>query len=303
MGGEYKMIKNRNIAKNAGIDPAKIAGGVGFHDIRETRYVCPSSSGAYQFLRNSVDNSMLYTSLLAANTASSAFDRIIIYPGDYDEGAVIPITVEGLQIIGPGNMNQHQAMVYSSTASHHLITVNAHHVLIDGVGFTQTKDTYSGIMSSTTASYHKLTIRNCRFDGYGAGEYAIHTGTTYDTPDIVIEDNRFHSWQTSAIYDNATRSVVRRNLIHTVAAKNGIEHVPTGGNRPGSFIVDNDILGVNSTDVGIAVGAVNAGCVHIARNYVSGAATTISQFANGQYSGSMNYAADGSGGALIDIDS
>jgi len=297
------MIKNRNIALDAGISPSKIAGGIGFHDPRETRYVCGSSSDAYSFLRENVDNSMLFTTITTALAASDDFDRIIVYPGDYDEGAVLNITQQGLQLIGPGNQNQHQAMILGSAASHHLVTVNAHNVLIQGLGFTQTTDTYSAIISSTTASYHKLTVRDCRFDGYGAGEYGVHTGTTYDTPDIVVEDCRFHSWQTAAIYANATRGVYRRNLIHTVAAKIGIDYVPTTGNRPGSFIYENYILGVNSTDVGIAMVAPSAGTVHLSNNYVVGAATTIEQFANGQYSGTENYTSDASGGALIDIDS
>ena len=298
------MIKNRNIAKNAGISPAKIAGGVGFPDIRETRYVCPSTSAAYGYLQKSVDNQMLFTNFTDALAASGNFDRIIAYPGDYDEGAALAVTQEGLQIVGPGNANQHQAMIYSSSASHHLMTVNAHNVLIDGIGFTQTKNTYNAIVSSTTASYHKLTVRNCRFDGYGAGEYGVHTGTTYDTPDIIIEDNRFHSWQTAAIYLNATRAICRRNLVHLVAAKIGIHVVPTAGNRPGSFVYENYVLGVNSTDTGISVGALSAGDAHISKNYVVGCGTAnISQWANGQYTGTENYASSDAGGAIIDIDS
>lgn len=250
-------------------------------------------------------SSNIQSTITAALAVADDWDEIFVAPGDWDEGAVLAVTQEGLRIFGPSdNENQHRAMIYSSSASHHLMTVNAHHVTVEGLGFTQTKDTYNGIMWSTTASYHKGVVRNCRFDGYGAGEYGVHLGSTYDSPDMVVEKNRFHSWQTAALYYNTTRGVVRDNLVHTVAAKIGIQVAQTGGNRPGGFIYKNYVLGVNSTDTGISVAAVNAGNIHLSNNYVVGCGTAdISQFANGQYSGTENYAASDAGGAIIDIDS
>lgn len=234
----------------------------------------------------------------------SAWDWLFLAGGDYDEGAVIPITLQGIKIIGPGNQNQHVAMIYSSSASHHLMTVNAHNVEICGVGFTQTKDTYNGIMISTTASYHKCHIHHCRFDGYGQGEYGVHGGTTYDCPDLIIENCRFHSWQTAGCYFYDTRGIFRNNIMLTVASKISLHLPATGGNRAGMFVTDNDILGVNSSDTGISVAAINAGSTFISGNRVCGHGTAnISQFANGQYSGTLNYASSDAGGALIDIDS
>jgi hypothetical protein len=242
-----------------------------------------------------------FSSIVEAVAVAQDWDKIIIGPGDWDEGEVIAITQQGLKLIGPGIGNQHTAMILGADAAHHLITVNAHNVEIAGLGFTQTNDTYSAIMCSTTDSYHKTHIHDCRFDGYGAGEYAIHTGTTYDTPDIVIENNRFHSWQTAAIYFYATRGLCRKNIIVTVAAKIGID-CPHTDSRGNSFVVDNDILGVNSTDVGIATAAADAGVLFVARNHISGCATSIETWANGQYGGTENYASSTAGGTLIDID-
>jgi len=244
-----------------------------------------------------------FTNLIEGVAATSDRDIIMMAPGDYDEGAVVPITTQ-ITIIGAGNFNQHRTMVYSSSATHDLMTINAHHVTIDGVGFSQLKDTKDAIKVSTTASFHKSLIQNCRFDGYGAGEYGVHTGSTYDSPDIVVENCRFHSWQTAAIYANATRGVFRNNLVVMVAAKKGIHYVPTGGDRGGGFVLDNDIIGVNSTDTGIAMGAVNAGNLTVSGNRVVGCGTAnITQFANGQYRGTENYASSTAGGAIIDIDS
>ena len=244
-----------------------------------------------------------FSTITAAVSAANDFDVILVAPGDYDEGAAIAITNEGLKIIGCSNSNQLVTMIYSSSASHHLVTINAHNVEIANLGFYQTKDTYDGIRVSTTASYFKCWIHDCRFTSTN-GEYGIHCGTTYDSPDILIENCKFDAWNTAAIYCYCTRGEVRRNKIITVAGKIGIHLPATGSNRGGLFCTDNYILGVNSTDTGISVAAVNAGMLFLSGNWVCGCGTAnISQFANGQHCGTENYASSTAGGAIIDIDS
>lgn len=183
-------------------------------------------------------------------TLAGDYDVILVAPGDYEELETQNITEAYLQIYGPGIDNQHVAMVYVADSSQHAFTVNAHNVVISGLGFTVNEDGYDAIRVSTTASYHKTTISNCRFDGYGAGEYAIHTGTTFDSPDIVVQNCVFRSWQTACVYANATRGVYRNNHLITVAAKIGFNVVPTTGSRPDQVFKDNVIQGKNSTDTG-----------------------------------------------------
>lgn len=244
-----------------------------------------------------------FKTITEAYAACSAWDEIHVAPGDYDEGAVVNITLQGIKIVGPGNSNQMLALWYTSSASHHILTINAHNVEISGMGFYQTKNNYDAIRVSTTASYFKCYIHDCRFDSTN-GEYGVHGGTTYDSPDILIENCKFTSWNTAAIYCYCTRGHVRNNTIVTVASKIGIHLPATGGNRGGVFCVDNDILGANSSDTGISVAAVNAGMLFISGNRVCGHGTAdIAQFANGQYCGTENYGASTAGGALIDIDS
>jgi len=244
-----------------------------------------------------------FLTITEAVTAAQAWDAILVAGGDYDEGAVINITTQGLKIIGAGNSNQMKTMWYASAASHHILTINAHNVEISGMGFYQTNDTKNAIMCSTTASFFKIWIHDCRFDSTN-GEYGVHGGTTYDSPDIMIENCKFTSWNTAAIYCYCTRGHVRNNTIVTVAAKIGIHLPATGSNRGGVFCCDNYILGVNSTDTGISVAAVDAGMLFISGNWVCGCGTAnISQFANGQYCGTENYASSDAGGAIIDIDS
>jgi hypothetical protein len=241
-----------------------------------------------------------FLTITEAIAAASAWDKIMVAGGDYDEGAVLAVALQGLKIIGPGIDNQHVAMIWSSSASHHLMTINAHNVEICGLGFTQTKNTYDCIRVSTTAAYFKCHIHHCRFDGYGLGEYGVHGGTTYDTPDIVVEDNVFRSLYTASIYANGTRGIYRRNTIFVPAGSIGIEHVPNAGDRPHSHHHQNCILGVNSTDVGIKItNSPSALAYLITENKIAGCATTITSKATNDAACILNYTGDAAGGALI----
>lgn len=189
----------------------------------------------------------------AVAAATTRDDTIYMAIGDYDEDAVVAVATQGLQIIGMGNKNDHQnkAMIYSGSASH-LMTINAHEVLIDNIGFSMPDNAYDAVRVSTTMSAYKVTIQNCRFDAWN-GEYAIHSGTTYDSPDLVVRNNLFRYWNTAAIYSNATRMRIEDNVFFTIATAIGIEHIPTTGGRPDTVIKDNVITGVNSTDTGIKI--------------------------------------------------
>lgn len=275
---------------------------------RRTYYVMAKTAVGYEeFCRdheNYLDGkSKVYNTISDAKANCTSFDRIIVAPGDYDEGAVINITEEGLKILGPGISNQNVAMILGDSATHILMTVNAHNVEIAGLGFTQTK-ARTAITLSTTASYYKCHIHDCRFDGWGTATYGVKTdGTdgTYDSPDVVIEDCVFRSFATAAIYSNATRGLYQHNSIWTAAGTIGINHIPTTSNRPGTKIFENDIQGVNSTDTGIKLtGTPDAGAVSILRNNVLGCATTITQAANNAYNSADNRTGSADGGALID---
>lgn len=199
-------------------------------------------------------------------------DVINMAPGDYDEGAVINITTQGLTIRGPrGNDWQNKAMIYSGAASH-LMTINAHEVTIDGIGFSGPDNTFDAIRVATTQDAYKVTIRNCRFDGW-SGEHGIYQGGTYDAPDLLIEDNVFRSWDTGAIRVECTRAMIRRNTIIIEGATSGIIHVPTGGNRPDTTIQNNKIYGVQNGDTGIEiVGTPTEALFHMSGNIVEGCA-------------------------------
>lgn len=241
-----------------------------------------------------------FKTLTAAEAAASTDYTIMVEPGDYEEGDPVTIDVDYLKIIGPGIDNQNSALIWTSDSSNHLMVINANGVEIAGLGFTQTKDTYDAIRLSTTASKYKIWIHDCRFDGYGQGEYAIHTGSTYDSPDLTVENCVFRSWQTAAIYGNATRGHYRNNLFHVPASAIGFELVPDGGNRPDQVIDNNLFLGANSSDVGIKITNTPTALYYlITRNLISGCATTITAKATNDAACILNYTGDAAGGALI----
>jgi len=194
----------------------------------------------------------------AITVATTAYDTIYVARGDYDEDAVIAITTTGLRIVGTGDGvmegqgEQHlKTTIYSASASH-LMTINAHEVIIDNLGFYNPDDTYDCIRVSTTGAYYKVTIRNCRFVA-GTGEYGIYSSGTFDSPDLLIENCTFKDFNTSAVAIYATRAMVKGCIVHTLAAKNGLELLNVGANRAGTTFVDNKVFGCNSTDVGIAI--------------------------------------------------
>lgn len=229
--------------------------------------------------------------------AASAFDTIVVGPGDYDEGGVLDITTEGLRIVGMGDEHRNVSMLYSSSGSYNLMTIDAHHVEVVGLAFSVIPDTKSAIVVSGTSTSYKTRIAHCRLDGW-SGEYGVYLN---DSPDTIIENCLFRSFNTAAVYANSTRTMVRNCIFHVVTAKVGIEHVPAGGNRPDNVYIDNLFSGATgSTTTAIKfTGAPSDGKCICARNILCGTFDVdITQVA--AHIGAENYAGDADGGSLVD---
>lgn len=242
-----------------------------------------------------------FLTITEALAAAGDNDVIFVAPGDYDEGAALAVTQDGLKIIGPGNDHQNVVLILSDTASHHLMTIDANNVEIAGLGFTQTKDNYNGIVLAGTEASYKVHIHDCRFDGYSAGEYAIKCDDTNDAPDLLVENCVFRSWQTACIYANATRDIYRNNKFLVTTAKTGIVYVPDAGDRPDGLIYENYFLGASgTTTVGVSLSNTpTAGLLLISQNYFAGTWDTTIE-ASTATACVNNYVADASGGGLID---
>ena len=286
------LIDGTMYARN--ILPPYCAGGVWYVDANKTT----SGNG------KSWDRAFkTITEFLTASEAAYAADTTRIFPicmvapGDYDEGAALTITVPGTKIIGSGDEHRNVSMIYSTTGTYNLIEIDAHQVEIIGMGLSVIPDTKSAIVISGTSASYKCRIAHCRLDGW-SGEYGVYLN---ESPDTVIEHNVFRSFNTAALYVNSTRTLVRNNIFHVVAAKIGIEHVPAGGNRPDNVYVNNFFSGAtSSTTTAIKfTGAPNDGTIICAKNMLCGTfdvdITTIAA-----HGGVENYAANADGGVLID---
>jgi hypothetical protein len=241
-----------------------------------------------------------YQTITYALTKVSAFDTIFVGPGDYDESATLAITGaahEGIKIIGMGDMHRNVAMVYSTTGTYDLMSIDIHHVEIIGLAFSVIPNTKSAIVISGTSAAYKTRLSNIRFDGW-SGEYGVYLN---ESPDTLIEDCLFRSFNTAAVYVNSTRTMIRNCIFHVVAAKTGIEHVPVGASRPDNVYIDNLFSGATSTTTTAIkfTGAPTDGSIICARNYLCGTFDVdITKIA--AHGGVNNYAADAAGGALID---
>lgn len=233
----------------------------------------------------------------AVAVATTRFDTITMRDGDYDEGAVVAITTQGLTIRSENPFSQNRAMVYSSTGTYNLMSIDKHEVTIDGISFSVIPDTKSAIVVSGSAGSYKCHFKNCRFDGW-SGEYGIYLN---ESPDTLIENCLFRSFNTAAIYANSTRTIIRDCIFHVTDAKTGIEHVPSGGNRPDNVYIRNYFSGAtDSTTTAIKfTGAPSDGTIIVADNRLCGTFDVdITQIA--AHGGVENWAADAAGGAQID---
>lgn len=138
------MIKNRNIAPDAWIDPSKVAGsGVG-----EIFYVCKNSSAGdtlnYGWLHGRVPSDNLFTTIQAALDATQECrnDYVLVWPSDsdYDLTAALTMSKKGVHLIGVGGFGYERGATNSvrveqTTAATAIIEVSDANIEIAGFYF------------------------------------------------------------------------------------------------------------------------------------------------------------------------
>lgn len=242
------------------------------------------------------------TAVAAAYSTDSdnVFQTIYVAPGDYDEGAALALSVEGTRIIGSGDEYRNISMLYSSSGTYNLIEIDAHQCEIIGMGLSVIPDTKSAIVISGTSTSYKCRVAHCRLDGW-SGEYGVYLN---ESPDTIIENNLFRSFNTAAIYANSTRTNIINNIFHVVSAKVGIQYVPTGGNRPDGVIMNNVFSGVtNTTTTGIKLDGTpsNGTCIITLNRFHGSFDTSITQTTS--MLATENYNSNNAGGAIVDATS
>jgi hypothetical protein len=143
------------------------------------------------------------------------------------------------------------------------INVGANFVTIEDLYLgIKTGSTTSDVIVGTTSAY-AFTLRNCLIETQYTARYGFSTGTTFDFPYLLIEDNTFGSQGssrfTSAIYIfNATYGRIRRNVFHYCSSY-AIHLLASAGNLD---ILDN-VFGLSGDTDGFAVYAANGstGCI------------------------------------------
>jgi hypothetical protein len=250
------MMKGKMIALKAAIEGLEVTPG-------RTFFVMKSANDRYQeFLGNHetyLDGTpKVYTSVKSAVSNAQDYDKVIVFPGVYDEGAVIDITQAGLKLRGSNtsNLMYGTTSLKASTADHIIITVSANEVEIDHLSFIQNNaNVVISINSGTTgsAAVYKTHIHDCHF-GSATATYGIDAGGTYDAVDTIIEDCSFVCGANVGVRLNGTRCAVARCVFQIGTAGEGIVHTPGTGDRPYTRYLDNKFFTEDSTNsVGITV--------------------------------------------------
>jgi len=245
-----------------------------------------------------------FLTMSEAITAAGDNDYILVGPGSYKEGA-LTITQDYLTIIGTdSNNNMHEAYINGSTVAA-LFIVKADKLRVYNLGFIQGGAAPCVTFGDTDGqAYYQNLFSGCKFEG---GTFGFVSGGTADAagnvsaPDLTIEGCHFRSQTDTAIKMNWDRAVVRNNTIICDAGTNGIEMMQTTGSRPDCSILDNTIMGVDSTDTGIAItNSPTAGTFKVIGNRISGCATSITAAKGGDEDFLYNEVSNATGGEIFD---
>ena len=242
-----------------------------------------------------------FLTLQEAVTVAGDYDTILIMPNSIEtiDAAGIAITQDGLKIFGANSSEAHQAAALKCTGTAPMFVVTGNRFEIAGLNLSQ-RGAYSCIQvgSASVGAVYQTYIHNVNFDGYATATYGVEGYLTTDMVNLTIEDCYFRAHVTAAIRCSGTRTTVRRNTISVAADTIGIMAVDATGDRNYSIYVDNYLFGISGSSTGgiVFTGTPSAGTLMLARNMLSGTwNTTITDVT----SGVENYAAGGSGGALI----
>jgi len=247
---EKQMIRDRNIAPGAAIDPSKIAGGFGVMGPHRIHYVYKSTDSYIKsYLQQRVDDANLHTTITDAVAAATNHDTIAVYPGQYIETATLAITQENLRLIAvhQGPWGALSRTEIRATTAHDIISANSAHGF-ELAGFRLTfygSNTYAAVRLASSATQYNTWIHNCNLYALSPGDgQAIVCGIdgSHATDTTYITDNTFWKGGDKQIdLGQGMRTSIRNNQFTQIGStgKYGI-YCPamTTGVR-NSFILDN----------------------------------------------------------------
>lgn len=231
------MIKNRNIAPDAGIHPSKLLG-AGMVGVGKVFYVAHAADAAYEMLRTQCESGTLFTDIQSAlnATVTNRGDYVIVMPSgtDYDITAALTMSKSRVHLICPegigwGGMPGNSARIHQNTASTNFITVTADNVEIAGFFFKDdgtAKAPYIIELSGTNwcANIHDnffgmaatASTSNVGIGGTVANHYTIYDNyfTNYSPGANTGTDNDILAF-IAITSTSSTRGLIRNNIMHT----------------------------------------------------------------------------------------
>lgn len=282
------MIKNTNIAPNAGIDPSKIAGGMnGFFVPNNVRRVFQSSTSAYKYANKIIDmmpSDMIYTGVTTHKTAIEAADEadvVYIHAGAsvYRAAALTTATADRLKIFGQ-QTNMHQwgsPSVGANAGTYSTLYLNGNQIEVAGIGF-HTSTAYSAVKiadhTTTTKDIWRTHIHDCHFNANSTATYGIEgSSLAYDMPCTMIERCMFLDYQTASIYDYfGGYSCIQDCVFDVGTGAAGVYHRHDSTTRAPTYVRRNLFSTIDDTDgIGISLYATpTAGCFIVEDNHFGG---------------------------------
>jgi len=254
------MIRNKNIAENAGIDPNKLAGGMSYHVPNNVRRVVQTANAEYwSKIIEMMPTGMVYTSVAAAADDCEEFDVIYVHAADavYEPEVVINLDVFGVKLLGQLSSERQWGTpsLHVHTTDTVGVAVENHQIEIANVGFHQQTANQAITIAQGSSHWWRNHVHDCYFGGNSIGTNGINVGTVgTDAPCTIIENCFFMYWNTACIDFNCGYGSVIRNCSFTVIdAKTGVIFVPNGASRPVAEIVDNRFHALGSTSLGINI--------------------------------------------------
>jgi hypothetical protein len=250
------MIRNANIAQNAGISSSKIAGGIdGYFIPNNVRRVAqPESWTGGNYYRKIIDtmpSGMVYNELHLACADADEADVIYVHAGDavYLSDAKSTITAPRVKLFG---QQAHPGLWGSPSIHTHATDVICLDVVgnqceIAGLGF-HIQAANVGIQLGETSVVWRTYIHDCFFGGNATGTYGIDAGCTYDAPYTVIANCKFEDFATANVRLRAHHSMITNTLHVVYTAKIGVEYSDNAGDRPYGQILDNRFTTSDNTN-------------------------------------------------------
>ena len=232
------MIKNRNIAADAGIEPSKVMMGGGALGPREIFYVAKSGTAEYAYLQARVPETHFFGTINGAMARAGDSSTVLVYPGQYKETATINVTQSNFKLLA-AEIGPNKAMIRTEIRQHGgyevpCVTCNVHGFEMAGFRVTPySSNVGTGIVLASTANtygayihdnyFYQVEVGAAMANAITMGGGAISEGSyAYDADSTYISNNHFYAGGSATSVGSsvdigiiewraATRTVIEKN--------------------------------------------------------------------------------------------